>query len=130
MTSGIYRLTRNPMYLGLLLLLSAWALWLSAWWPLAGPLCFVLYVNRFQIEPEEKILTEKSVSGAGAWSRLYEELIGALRVEVDGEQIDAGVRQTNRRTIDADVPNPAGEVVLDLRVGMGQIDVQLVTTGN
>jgi len=57
-TSGVYRFTRNPMYVGLLLLLSAWAIWLSAWWPLAGPVFFFLYVNRFQIEPEEKILKE------------------------------------------------------------------------
>jgi protein-S-isoprenylcysteine O-methyltransferase Ste14 len=57
-TSGVYRFTRNPMYVGLLLLLSAWALWLSAWGPLAGPVFFFLYVNRFQIEPEEKILAE------------------------------------------------------------------------
>jgi protein-S-isoprenylcysteine O-methyltransferase Ste14 len=57
-TSGVYRITRNPMYVGLMLLLSAWALWLSAWWPLAGPVVFFLYVNRFQIEPEERILEE------------------------------------------------------------------------
>ena len=30
-------------------------------------------------EPEEKIVTEKSVSGVSAWGRLYEELLGALR---------------------------------------------------
>ena len=38
-------------------------------------------------EPEEKIVTEKSVSGSGAWSRLYSELLGALRVTLDGEEI-------------------------------------------
>ena len=37
-------------------------------------------------EPEEKILTEKTVSGVSAWSRLYEELLGALRVTLDGER--------------------------------------------
>ena len=57
-TSGVYRLTRNPMYLGLLLLLSAWAIYLSALWPLLGPVILVVYLNRFQIEPEEKILAE------------------------------------------------------------------------
>ena len=31
-------------------------------------------------EPEEKIVTEKTVSGVSAWGRLYEELLGALRV--------------------------------------------------
>ena len=32
-------------------------------------------------EPEEKIVTEKTVSGVAAWSRLYEELLGAMRVD-------------------------------------------------
>lgn len=36
-------------------------------------------------EPEEKIITEKSVSGVSAWSRLYEEVLGALRVDLDGD---------------------------------------------
>ena len=36
-------------------------------------------------EPEEKIITEKAVSGVSAWSRLYEEVLGALRVDLDGE---------------------------------------------
>jgi protein-S-isoprenylcysteine O-methyltransferase Ste14 len=56
-TSGIYRLTRNPMYLGLLLALIAWAIFLaSALAPVALP-GFVLYMNRFQIRPEESALT-------------------------------------------------------------------------
>ena len=33
-------------------------------------------------EPEEKIITEKAVSGISAWSRLYEEVLGALRVDL------------------------------------------------
>jgi phage shock protein PspC (stress-responsive transcriptional regulator) len=56
--------------------------------------------------------------------------VGMGQAQVDDVQIDAGVRQTNRRTIDAAAPNPSGEVVLDLRVGMGQIDVRLVAAGN
>jgi len=38
-------------------------------------------------EPEERILTEKSISGSSAWTRLYEELLGALRVELDGTPV-------------------------------------------
>jgi oligoendopeptidase F len=38
-------------------------------------------------EPEEKIVTEKTVSGVSAWGRLYEELLGALRVELDGAEV-------------------------------------------
>jgi protein-S-isoprenylcysteine O-methyltransferase Ste14 len=53
---GVYSVTRNPMYLGLLLVLTAWAL------SLLNPLAclflpaFVLYINRFQIAPEERAL--------------------------------------------------------------------------
>jgi protein-S-isoprenylcysteine O-methyltransferase Ste14 len=55
--SGIYALSRNPMYLGFLLLLIGWAIFLSH--PLAFVLvpAFFFYINRFQIEPEEKVLT-------------------------------------------------------------------------
>jgi len=38
-------------------------------------------------EPEEKIVTEKSVSGSGAWSRLHSELLSALRVTIGGEEV-------------------------------------------
>jgi oligoendopeptidase F len=38
-------------------------------------------------EAEEKIVTEKSVSGVSAWDRLYEELLGALRVEIDRVEV-------------------------------------------
>jgi protein-S-isoprenylcysteine O-methyltransferase Ste14 len=56
-TSGAYRFSRNPMYVGLVFLLVAWAVFLSSAWALAGPLVFVLYINRFQIAPEERVLT-------------------------------------------------------------------------
>jgi len=54
--SGIYRHTRNPMYLGMLLVLAAWAAWLASPVALAVLPAFVLYLNRFQIEPEERVL--------------------------------------------------------------------------
>ena len=55
-SSGIYRATRNPMYAGLVFVLVAWAVFLSCAWALLGPLVFVLYINRFQIAPEERVL--------------------------------------------------------------------------
>lgn len=55
-TTGIYRFTRNPMYVGLVMFLTAWAVWLGAAWPLLGPVVFVLYITRFQIQPEERAL--------------------------------------------------------------------------
>lgn len=55
-TGGVYRLTRNPMYVGIALLLAAWAVWLSSLLPLAGLPVFVAYITRFQIQPEERAL--------------------------------------------------------------------------
>ncbi|AYC31569.1 isoprenylcysteine carboxylmethyltransferase family protein [Pseudomonas cavernae] len=56
-SSGIYRYTRNPMYLGFATALLAWSVFLA--WPPAvlGVLGFVLYMNRFQIAPEEWALS-------------------------------------------------------------------------
>jgi protein-S-isoprenylcysteine O-methyltransferase Ste14 len=56
-SSGIYTVTRNPMYVGLLLLLIAWAIFLSSIWALLGPAAYFLYIGRFQIAPEERALT-------------------------------------------------------------------------
>ena len=56
--SGVYRVTRNPMYVGLLCVLVAWAVFLSSAWALLGPLIFVLYIGRFQIAPEERALAK------------------------------------------------------------------------
>ena len=55
--SGIYRFTRNPMYLGLLFVLTGWALYLANALAFLFLLAFVFYMNRFQIEPEERALT-------------------------------------------------------------------------
>jgi protein-S-isoprenylcysteine O-methyltransferase Ste14 len=55
-TSGVYRLTRNPMYVSFALILVAWMAYLSSIVLVAGPFFFVLYITRFQIQPEERIL--------------------------------------------------------------------------
>jgi len=55
-TSGVFRFTRNPMYLGLCLVLVAWALFLSSALAFLGPVIFVVYIGRFQIVPEETAL--------------------------------------------------------------------------
>jgi len=55
--TGVYRLTRNPMYLGLSFVLFGWAVFLGSAATLVGPVVFVAYISRFQIEPEEKVLT-------------------------------------------------------------------------
>jgi protein-S-isoprenylcysteine O-methyltransferase Ste14 len=51
--AGVYRYSRNPMYLGLLCLLLAWALYLSNLLGFAGLPVFVLAMNRLQIRREE-----------------------------------------------------------------------------
>ena len=55
-TGGIYTYTRNPMYVGMTLMLLGWSLWLGSVYALILPVTFVLYMNRFQIAPEEKAL--------------------------------------------------------------------------
>ncbi len=56
---GIYGRTRNPMYLGLALVLTGIAIALANPASLAGPLLFVLWVDRFQIRAEERVLSER-----------------------------------------------------------------------
>jgi protein-S-isoprenylcysteine O-methyltransferase Ste14 len=65
--SGIYGVTRNPMYVGLLFVLVAWAVFLSSAWALLGPLAFLLYINRFQIAPEEGVLSARFGTGYSAY---------------------------------------------------------------
>ncbi len=58
-TNGIYRFTRNPMYLGMLLVLVGWGVYLgnaAAW--LAVPV-FVWLLNKLQIKAEERVLRER-----------------------------------------------------------------------
>src|SRR5689334_4253643 len=55
-TTGVYRHTRNPMYVGLGLALLGWAAYLASIPALLGPPAFVAYISRFQIAPEERAL--------------------------------------------------------------------------
>ena len=57
-SSGVYRFTRNPMYVGMLLVLVAWGVYLSSVWTWIGPLALWLYLTQFQIKPEERVLTK------------------------------------------------------------------------
>jgi len=58
-TTGIYRITRNPMYVGLTSLLLSWAAYLDAPWSFLGVIFFVLFITRFQIIPEERAMTAR-----------------------------------------------------------------------
>ncbi len=57
--TGVYQMTRNPMYLGFAILLLAWSVYLAAPVSLIGPVLFVAYITRFQIIPEERMLAQK-----------------------------------------------------------------------
>ena len=56
---NVFRYTRNPMYLGLVLVLGAWAVYLSNLASLVMLPVFIAYLTRFQIQPEERVLLEK-----------------------------------------------------------------------
>lgn len=58
-TGGMYRISRNPMYLGLLVILSGWALYLGSLSPLLVLPLFVWVLTTQQIMPEEAVLAEK-----------------------------------------------------------------------
>lgn len=57
-TGGIYRISRNPMYVGMALLLLAWVVFLESPAALLGPIAFIAYITRFQIIPEEILLAQ------------------------------------------------------------------------
>ncbi|MCP2040993.1 protein-S-isoprenylcysteine O-methyltransferase Ste14 [Neisseria sp. HSC-16F19] len=54
---GVFRYSRNPMYLGMALLLAAWAWWLAQPCAVLGVALFVLWIQTFQINTEERALT-------------------------------------------------------------------------
>lgn len=57
--TGIYRYSRNPMYVGVALILLGWAVWLGHPLALAAVPLFVLYIDRYQIAPEETALAQR-----------------------------------------------------------------------
>ena len=59
--SGVFRFSRNPMYVSLLLVLIAWFIWLGSFYNLAALALFVSYITAFQIKPEEAVM--KSLFG-------------------------------------------------------------------
>ncbi len=56
--SGLNRFSRNPIYVGDLLILLGWAFYLANVATLVGPVLFMVYMDRFQIRPEERALSE------------------------------------------------------------------------
>ena len=58
-TSGIYKYSRNPMYLGLLMIVISSSIFYLNIYSILTPLFFYLWINRFQIKREEVFLIEK-----------------------------------------------------------------------
>ena len=58
-TSGIYKYSRNPMYLGLFMIVISSSIFYLNIYSILTPLFFYLWINRFQIKREEVFLTEK-----------------------------------------------------------------------
>jgi protein-S-isoprenylcysteine O-methyltransferase Ste14 len=56
-TSGVYQFTRNPMYVGFVAFLFAWASFLGTAWGVGFIAVYVAFIQRFQIVPEERALT-------------------------------------------------------------------------
>jgi len=69
------------------------------------------YREHLLSEPEEKILTEKSLTGASAWSRLFEELTSAIEVDVEGEQVALDVALSRLSLADREVRRSTAEAV-------------------
>ena len=55
-TTGIFSITRNPMYLGLFFLISSTVLFFGSWFGIIILIIFVWYINKFQIIPEEQTM--------------------------------------------------------------------------
>lgn len=70
-TTGVYRRSRNPLYLSLLCLLIAYSMYLVHPGALLGPLVFLIYVTRFHIVPEERALEARF----GAEYRAYRQRV-------------------------------------------------------
>jgi oligoendopeptidase F len=72
------------------------------------------YREHLLSEPEEKILSEKSLTGAGAWTRLFEELTSSIKVELggDGEQpVALDVALSNLQMSDRELRRTTAEAV-------------------
>jgi protein-S-isoprenylcysteine O-methyltransferase Ste14 len=55
-SGGIYRVTRNPMYLGMVCIIIATIFKFGNYFGFIALPCFMLYITQFQIKPEERII--------------------------------------------------------------------------
>ena len=70
-------------------------------------------------EPEERVLTEKAVTGRNAWSRLFNELTSAIEVDLDGETTTLEAALSRIASPDPEVRATAAKAVTEaLRPGL------------
>jgi oligoendopeptidase F len=62
-------------------------------------------------EKEEKLLTEKSISSQSAWARLFGEVVAALRVDLDGDEVTLDVALSRLQLADRDTRKAAADAV-------------------
>ena len=58
-TSGIFKYSRNPMYLGMLMIIISTSIFYLNIYSILTPFLFILWINKFQIKREEVFLTKK-----------------------------------------------------------------------
>ena len=71
-TSGVYQYSRNPMYVGLVLILLGWAFYFSHLLAFVLLPIFILYMTRFQIQPEERMMAQK-------FGKTYQDYLNKVR---------------------------------------------------
>lgn len=71
-TSGVYQYSRNPMYVGLVLILLGLAFYLSHFLAFVLLPIFILYMTRFQIQPEEQMMAQK-------FGKTYQDYLNKVR---------------------------------------------------
>ncbi|MGZ8762029.1 MAG: M3 family oligoendopeptidase [Acidimicrobiia bacterium] len=71
------------------------------------------YIPHLLTEPEERILTEKSVTGSSAWSRLFSELTSVIRLDLDGEDVPLEQGLSLLQSPDRELRKNAAEAVTE-----------------
>ncbi|WP_185218960.1 methyltransferase family protein [Paraburkholderia dinghuensis] len=75
-TDGVFRISRNPIYLGMALLLTGWAIWLGSASPWIIPPLFVILITAVQIIPEEQALDQRFGEPYRAYQKRVARWIG------------------------------------------------------
>jgi oligoendopeptidase F len=62
-------------------------------------------------EPEEKVLAEKSIASQAAWARLFGELVAALRIDLDGQELTLDLALSQLQSPDRELRRSVAEAV-------------------